>query len=122
MQLDFKNDPKTDNKKKELMREVTTTEPLLEAWPSIITMTIIWLSVLHDNSFDYYCRGLGYNYGTHEYNDKECNKYMDSIYIAPPKYCTNHPENDQCAVYGGFGGSPWFFTNYAISIITGALR
>ena len=127
MRFDFKNDPKADDKKKELMREVTTTEPFLEAWPSIIIMTIIWLSVLHDSSFDSYCRD-DYNYRTHEYNDKECDTYMyygpnnvNTVNNLPPKCCTNHPENSACAVYGGFGGKPWFFTTYAISIITGAL-
>merc|ERR1712165_365623 len=39
----------------------------------------------------------------------------------PPIYCANHPENNECAVYGGLGGMAWFFTTYIISIITGAL-
>ena len=46
MNLEFRNDKKAEEKKKELMREVTTTEPFLEAWPSIIVMTIIWLLAL----------------------------------------------------------------------------
>ena len=122
MRLDFKNDPKTENKKKELMREFTTTEPFLEAWPSIIIMTIIWLSALYDRSFSDYCSTVyGYIPNTgNGYKDEECNEYLESGY-QPPNYCTNHPENDRCAVYGGLGGQPWFFTTYAISIITGSL-
>ena len=61
MRLDFKNDPRTGDKKKELMREVTTTEPFLEAWPSIIIMTIIWLSAFESGGFPRYCDEAGYN-------------------------------------------------------------
>ena len=31
MRLDFKNDPKAEEKKKKLMREITTTEPFLDS-------------------------------------------------------------------------------------------
>ena len=41
MNLDFKNDKKAEAKKSELMRTITSTEPFLESWPSIIIMTII---------------------------------------------------------------------------------
>ena len=103
------------------MREVTTTEPFLEAWPSIIIMTIIWLYAINDRSFSNHCLyEAGYNSTIRDYNDNECNEYLHSNF-QPPIYCTNHPENNRCAVYGGFGGMPWFFTTYSISIITGAL-
>ena len=45
--LDYnENDEKTERKGQELLREVTSTEPFLEAWPSIMIMTIIWVPVL----------------------------------------------------------------------------
>ena len=89
--LTFKNDKKAEEKRKKLMREVTSTEPYLEAWPSIIIMTVIWTSV-------------------------------GSVGLPPKKqYCDFHPENNACAVYGGFGGSYWFFTTYSISVITCSL-
>ena len=46
IRLDYKNDKTADEKKKELMREVTSTEPFLEAWPSIMIMTVIWIPAL----------------------------------------------------------------------------
>ena len=130
MRLDWKNDPRTEDKKKELMREVTTTEPFLEAWPSIIIMTIIWLSALNDTSFTYHCVDkvayISHKFTIGEYDDTECNHYRYSMYhlfsvYDTTKYCTNHPESIRCVVYGGFGGMPWFFTTFAISVITGAL-
>ena len=94
--LDFKNDKKAHAKKKELMREVTTTEPYLEAWPSIIIMTVIYVSTLY----------VGVPFG-----------YPDQDW-----WCEKHPDQmNRCAVFGGFGGVPWFFTTYVISIITGSL-
>ena len=93
MNLDFKNDKKAEAKKKELMKEVTTTEPYLEAWPSIIIMTVIWVSASDVNATSFN------NYTYH---------------------CEAYPEKNRCAVFGGFGGAPWFFITYAISIITGS--
>ena len=55
MHLQFRMDEKAEAKKKELMREVITTEPFLEAWPSIIVMTIIWLLAMTDRSYGDYC-------------------------------------------------------------------
>ena len=78
MNLDFKNDEKTEAKKKEMMREVTSSEPFLEAWPSIMIMTMIWLSSITDQSFRDYCRknvtitGTLYVNATTTYNDKTC--------------------------------------------------
>jgi len=91
MNLDCKNDEKAERKKKELMREVTSTEPYLEAWPSIIIMTVIMVSA----SFT---------------------PYGPSAYL-----CEEDPEQNRCAVFGGFGGSFWFFTTYSISVFTGSL-
>ena len=88
MRLDFKNDPRTDDKKKELMREVTTTEPFLEAWPSIIIMTMIWMYADKKHGFNDYCRD-------NSWHDEECHEYNHSDYL-PPNYCKNHPEDNRC--------------------------
>ena len=93
MNLNFKNDRKFEEKKKELMMEVTSTEPYLEAWPSIIIMTVIMVYAMDGR------------------NNPDPSQ----------EFCEMHPENRQCAVFGGFGGSPWFFTTYSISVITGSL-
>lgn len=97
------------------MREITTTEPFLEAWPSIIIMTIIFLFAQwgedRDKFYDYCSNNtIDHNY-PNRYLDNECYEYLDyqPFNYQPPNYCTNHPENDQCAVYGGFGGGIWFF-------------
>ena len=133
MNLDFKKDMKFKEKKKELMREITTTEPFLEAWPSIIIMTIIWLSTMRDNSYSTYCSSK-YSCTNHTYTDNECearvtticylnggNDTINNFLDVPPEYCANHLEVNTCAVFSGFGGVAWFFTTYAISIITGSL-
>ena len=54
IQLEMKKDEEAQAKKIELMREVTTTEPFLEAWPSILVMTIIcFISIIDDSFWDY---------------------------------------------------------------------
>ena len=102
MHLDFRNDKKAEEKKKELMREVTTTEPFLEAWPSIIVMTIIWLLAMHDHSYYDYCR-------------------ESSSSLTFSQYCEIQPQANACVVFSGPGGPTWFFVTYAVSIISGSL-
>ena len=115
IKLDLNKHETFQTKKKEFMREVTTTEPFLEAWPSIIIMTIIWLStVTIEESFGDHCK----------YNPdyKECRGHDNNAsFYTTPDYCIDHPEKSTCAVFGGFGGRTWFFTTYAISVITGSL-
>ena len=97
MKLDAQNDKKAEMKKKELMREVISTEPFLEGLPSILVMTIIWVSAFP-------------------------NGQITPETINPsPEFCENRPDNNRCAVFSGIGGAPWFFASYAISIITGSL-
>ena len=50
----------------------------------------------------------------------ECEEYYSSNH-QPPKYCLDHPESTQCAIYSGFGGKIWFFITFGISLITGSL-
>ena len=80
MNLDIKNDQNVEEKKKELMREITSTEPFLEAWPSIIIMTIIWLSsnntprdayCFDDGSFDWNTRTWSFPHGSIKWCDGE---------------------------------------------------
>ena len=121
MRLDFKQDAKAQEKKKEFMREITTTEPFLEAWPTIIIMAIIWVSARNDGSFWGYCNESGFSYinGTKIWNNTECSLYLNSIY-QPPEFCKNHTESTKCAVYGGLGGEAWFIASFIISIMTGS--
>ena len=95
LKLLYKNDKTHQKKQIELLREIGSTEAFLEASPSIIIMTIIWVS-------------LG-----------------DAVYIANEIDCSanNIPtiKKNACAVFGGFGGVEWFFMTYAISVFTGGL-
>ena len=179
MNLDIKNDKKAATKKEDLMREVTSTEPFLEAWPSVIIMTIIFNVSLSSTSYNYsHCfRGLQFNWQNktwnhtypinssdhigmckdnyyeptkefsaildgsasdysfdaycllnssvvfqdeRKYHDKECDEYLISNYL-PLIYCAKHPENNNCAVFGGFGGKSWFIITYFVSILTASL-
>ena len=102
MILLYKNDERAQNKKQELLREFSSTEPFLEAWPSVLIMTIIWVQA-----------GSEFNggFGGFERADK-----IDCTAINVRDSYENF-----CAVYSGFGGIVWFFTTYAISVFTGAL-
>ena len=123
MHLDFRNDKKAEEKKKELMREVTTTEPFLEAWPSIIVMTIIFISTTYDESFGEYCdRNKLWSSQAEKYDNRTwtCNGYRRSFDL-PIEYCTIQPQNSKCAVYSGPGGFVWFLVTFVISIISGSL-
>ena len=96
MILLHKNAERAQNKKQELLREISSTEPFLEAWPSILIMTIIWVQagsefIVGDDNID-----------------------------CTSNYIKDYHKNF-CAVYSGFGGIVWFFTTYAISVFTGAL-
>ena len=118
--LDFQNNEKADAKKEELMREVTTTEPFLEAWPSIIVMTIIWLTAGSDMNYQNYCSENKLWSDQEDFNNNSTWTCDDPI--APPhQYCEIRPEDNKCSVFSGPGGSPWFFTTYAISIVSGSL-
>ena len=119
MGFHLQNDKKAEEKKKEMMQEISSTEPFLEAWPSIIIMTIIIIIASNDYSFSKHCEN--------DKDDEECLEYLDSIY-QPPKYCSDYPESTEvpftgarCAIYSGFGGKIWFFITFSISSITGSL-
>ena len=90
--LSYKKDEKAERKKQELLREIMCSEPFLEAWPSIMIMTMIWVPLL------------------------------DSVTLTPPQeYCKSDPANNHCAVFSGPGGATWFFITFGISVVTGAL-
>jgi len=120
MNLDFRSDKTAEEKKKELMREVTTTEPFLEALPSIMVMTVISFLARSDPRYATYC--LNNNLmpdQTDVYNNRSwtCENYLDPA----PQYCEINPQDNKCAVFSGPGGSTWFFIAYAVSIISGSL-
>ena len=46
IRLLYKNDSKADEEKKLLHTEIGSTEPFLEAWPTFMVMTIIWIHTL----------------------------------------------------------------------------
>ena len=46
IRLLYRNDPRAVDKKKTLNSEITSTEPFLEAWPSVMIMTIIWVHAM----------------------------------------------------------------------------
>ena len=102
LKLLYKNDKRHQKKQIELLRDIGSTEPFLEAAPSIIIMTIIWVS-LGDNIYTV--------------NSIDCS--ADKICTSFDPICTG--KKNSCAVFGGFGGVEWFFMTYAISVFTGGL-
>ena len=81
MRFHFQNDKKAEEKKKEMMQEISSTEPFLEAWPSIIIMTIIIIFASNDYSFIIHCesdRSVIYHCEKDKY-DEECVQYLDSM-------------------------------------------
>ena len=110
--LDLINNIKAETKKKELMREVNSTEPFLEAFSCAMIMTVIRTIAMKDETFTNYC------IENPEY--KECPEYNNTIY-APPEYCDHNLNVNRCAVYGGFGGFWWFLITVVISLLTCSL-
>ena len=109
--LDVKNNTKAKDKKKELMREVTSTEPFLEAFPSVMIMTVIWAIAEKDKNFTSYC------IENSEYT--ECPEYNNTqLAILNIEYCNQNPDVNRCAVYGGSEGFLWFFTTFFISVLS----
>ena len=43
IRLLYKNDFRANEKKKKMMTDISSTEPYLEAWPSVMAMTAIWM-------------------------------------------------------------------------------
>ena len=95
--LDYKKDGKFEIKKQELMREVTSTEPFLEAWPSAMILTMIWVPVF----FNHVNNGLSK--------------------VDYEQYCIDNPKVNECAIFSGPGGVTWFFISFGISTLTGSL-
>ena len=92
--LDYKKDEKSERKKEELWREITGTEPFLEAWPSSMIMTVIWVSIVFGN------------------------KNQQSSWSQGIDNCNNSSRENICAVFNGPGGVEWFFITYSISILS----
>ena len=93
----YKQDKRAEEKKKRVLRELSSIEPFFESVPSILIMTCIWLHV----------------YATNSYNlikDLDCSNTTS----------LDNGEKNFCAVFDGFGGLAWFFTTYAVSILAGS--
>ena len=120
----YKNDNQAQAKKKEFMREVLSIEPFLEAVPTCIIMTFLWIHgfgesihLLDDGAWGWY-RGVLIE----DYRNGLCNNV--SLY----EFCSqggvntssiSRQEYNYCAIFaGGFG---WFFIKYSISVMTASL-
>ena len=102
LKLLYKNDKRHQKQQIELLRGIGSSEAFLEAAPSIIIMTIIWVS-LGD--------------GVYIANSLECGN--ERMCTSLNRSCEK--KKNACAVFGGFGGVEWFFMTYAISVFTGGL-
>ena len=94
----YKQDNRAEEKKKTMLRELSSIEPFFESVPSILIMTCIWLHAIDDISFTN-------------------SKYLD---CSNTTFLRNGQKN-VCAVFDGVGGPAWFFTTYAVSILAGSL-
>ena len=99
IRLLWKGDKRANDAKKEMLKEASSLEPFLEATPATIIMTMIWLLAFADAK---------------RLNPTGLPECTDAEYLSPQF-------KNFCAVFGGFGGTYWFFTSYAISVITSAL-
>ena len=99
--LFWNRNSKAHQKKKEMLKEIGSLEPLIESAPTTIIMTLIWLPVLF-RSGNYF----------HEYQSTNA--------ICKYQYIDQDTKN-ACAVFNGFGGPAWFFTSYTISLFASAL-
>ena len=93
-----KKDDRAEEKKKRMLREVSSIEPFFESVPSILIMTCIWL----------HAGGLGVE--SYYYN-VDCSNTAS----------LRDNQKNFCAVFDGLGGPAWFFTTYAVSIFAGSL-
>lgn len=139
IRLMYLGDARADKKKKKLQEEIGCYEAMLEAVPSIMIMTLIWLSAggldfgdFHHYDCDATNRTASYiNYrwkyesslDPHYYLytnlslDEYQNEYVGKIWFN--NLMEDH--NTRCDVYGNYDRIWWFYTNYMISIITGSL-
>ena len=91
----YSGHPKAYEEKRKFSSELGSIEPFLEAWPSLIIMTVFWVHVIND---DFY------------WNRRNC---------AEPK---NYDKN-ACALFGGNANTfsfAWYLITYSISFITGS--
>ena len=96
IRLLYKADPKANDKKRKMISDTSSTEPYLEAWPSIMAMTAIWMHAVGTRSFSGYWLTLWTT--TVDYFD------------------TQNAE----VLYGDLGKN-WFFFSFSISFLTAGL-
>ena len=101
----WKQDKRAHEKTQEMLKDVSSLEPFLEATPAFLIMTFIWFLALNPT-------GVG-----HTAID---NYYSGTLNCSDLRHL-NSSENNFCAVFDGFGGPAWFFTTYTISIFTSSL-
>ena len=107
----YKKDDRAHDKKKEMMREVSSIEPFVESVPTVFIMTALWV------------HGLGHNrypWNRYEFNYEFCDNAGPFIRIGNDTILSVQ-EHNFCAIFGGFGGHWLFFTSYGISLFAASL-
>ena len=97
MYMFYKKDKCAEEKKKLMLKEVSSIEPFFESIPSILIMTCIWIHGIGSRS------AASVSYICSDSNG------IDGAYA------------NFCAIFDGLGGAEWFFTTYGVSILAGSL-
>ena len=114
----FWNNDKLDVKKKQkLLNEVSSLEPYLESAPSVMILSMIWLSALTGNGIEPF-GGMVKDHGAGYFNCSNASTYVSEwAQMKPWKRKQIHVDNF-CAVFQGAGGLPWFFFTFCISLLS----
>merc|ERR1711963_71864 len=96
IRLLYKGVPKANEKMKKMMNDISSTEPYLEAWPSVMAMTAIWMHALGSRSFSQAWYWLWFK-----------------------RISSQDPHNTE-VLYGDLGQT-WFFISFMVSFLTAGL-
>ena len=117
----FRNNDQLDVKKKQkMLNEVSSLDPYLESAPSVMIMSMIWLSALTGNGIE----PFGGMVKDHSAGYFDCSNASANgsewVQMKSWKRKQIHVDNF-CAVFQGAGGLPWFFFTFCISLFSTSL-
>ena len=124
MRLIYKKDDRAEEKKKRMLRELSSIEPFFESVPSILIMTCIWLHAggLYNVKQYYDPTSYWMHAGSlFKITEDTLQDYYNNYFDCSNTTSLYYTQKNFCAVFDGLGGPAWFFTTYAVSILAGTL-